>query len=156
MRQDDAVGIDSVARHVGSCLNQKLIYLKSGTFEVPVPEGRFDAIIHLGDMVYSHEQMSVTIEGVMHQLPDIVGGQVIPLLYEDIHVSDEVFWNGIATLDRSNDEYLHHVYISWKNGLDDIRCRDHHRRTIGSFDIALPHNDFVRLEAHIINEQTAG
>ena len=44
--------------------------------------------VHAGDMLYSHEQMTVTIEGTQYNLPDTAAGQVIATTFQDVAVVD--------------------------------------------------------------------
>ena len=40
-----------------------------------VPDGVYKVTVHAGDMLYSREQMAVTIEGTQYDLPDTVAGK---------------------------------------------------------------------------------
>ena len=42
---------------------------------MPVPDGMYDVTVHAGDMLFSHEQMAVTIEGTQYDLPDTAAGK---------------------------------------------------------------------------------
>ena len=41
----------------------------------PLANGAYDVTVHAGDMLYSHEQMTVTIEGTQYNLPDTAAGK---------------------------------------------------------------------------------
>ena len=63
-------------RSIGEAPGTRHRLLDSATLSVPVPDGVYQVTVHAGDMLYSREQMAVTIEGTSTTCRH-VAGQVI-------------------------------------------------------------------------------
>jgi hypothetical protein len=88
MWQAGADGLGSIVRSSGNALQQDIVYMKSATLAVPVPDGRYDLTLHVGDMSLAHEQMAVTIEGTQYALPDTAAGEIRAASFQGIAVAD--------------------------------------------------------------------